>query len=62
MEFMGEIFADFFGLNQSKFQWIIDQKAREDEAAARKARRRREQQDAVEYESVSTLEQGAKAE
>ncbi len=21
---MGEVFADFFGLNQSKFQWVID--------------------------------------
>jgi hypothetical protein len=24
MEFMGEVFADFFGLNQSKFQWAQD--------------------------------------
>ena len=46
MEMVGEVFADFFGLNQSKFQWIIDQKEREDEERReRRARRaaRREQ-------------------
>ena len=26
MEFAGEIAANFFGLNQSKYQWIIDAK------------------------------------
>ena len=38
MEFVGEVAADFLGLNQSKFQWAIDQKALED---ATKARRRK---------------------
>ncbi len=37
---MGEVFADFFGLTQSKFQWAIDAKKREDEEAERRRRRR----------------------
>ena len=30
MEFAGEIAANFFGLNQSKYQWIIDAKKKEE--------------------------------
>ena len=30
MEFAGEIAANFFGLNQSKYQWIIDAKRKEE--------------------------------
>lgn len=58
MEFVGEVFADFFGLNQSKFQWIIDIKQREDEAIARRAARRaaRERQRAAAHDT--RLEEG----
>ena len=44
-EFMGEVFANFFGLTQSKYQWVIDAKQREEEEAAQHAleeRQRRE--------------------
>lgn len=36
-EFVGEVVADIFGMNESKFQWVIDA-ARDDEE--RKRRRR----------------------
>ena len=29
-DFIGEVFADFFGLTQSKYQYVIDAKERED--------------------------------
>ena len=44
-EFMGEIFANFFGLTQSKYQWVIDMKEAEEEKERHKAlcdRQRRE--------------------
>ena len=44
-EFMGEVFANFFGITQSKYQWVIDAKRREEEDAAQRAleeRQRRE--------------------
>ncbi len=48
MEFVGEVFADFLGLNQSKFQWIIDQKEREEEERReRRARRARQREEAA---------------
>jgi len=34
MEFAGEVLAEFFGLNQSKYQWVIDQMEREREEKA----------------------------
>ena len=36
-EFTGEIFANFFGITQSKYQWVIDAKNREEEEKAQKA-------------------------
>ena len=30
MEFLGEIAANFFGLNQSKYQWIVNAKKKEE--------------------------------
>ena len=36
-EFMGEVFANFFGITQSKYQWVIDAKNREEEEKAQKA-------------------------
>jgi hypothetical protein len=54
MEAVGEVFVNFLGLNQSKFQWIIDQKEREDEAAERRRIRALKQQDAA----MSHLEAG----
>ena len=31
MEFMGEVFANFLGLNKSKYQWILDAKEKRNE-------------------------------
>ena len=66
MEFVGEVFADFFGLSQSKFQWIIDQKEREDaEKAARRARREQRRREeaaaaaAAEAAAADALERGS---
>ena len=42
---MGEIFANFFGLTQSKYQWMLDAKEQEEAQARHKAlcdRQRRE--------------------
>jgi len=44
-EFMGEIFANFLGLTQSKYQWILDAKEQDEERERHKAlcdRQRRE--------------------
>ena len=30
MEFTGEIFANFFGLTQSRYQWVLDAKEQEE--------------------------------
>lgn len=32
-EFLGEIFANFFGLTQSKYQWVLDAKEADEERA-----------------------------
>ena len=31
MEFVGEVCADFLGLNDSQYQWIIDEQRRREE-------------------------------
>ncbi|KAG1684078.1 hypothetical protein DVH05_007918 [Phytophthora capsici] len=31
MDFAGEVLANFLGLNESKYQWIIDAQVREEE-------------------------------
>ncbi|KAG7394917.1 hypothetical protein PHYBOEH_004474 [Phytophthora boehmeriae] len=31
MEFAGEVIADFFGLTQSKYQWVLDAQKRDEE-------------------------------
>ena len=44
-EFVGEIFANFLGLTQSKYQWVLDAQKAEEEAARHKElcdRQRRE--------------------
>mmetsp|Transcript_2722 Transcript_2722/g.7471 ORF Transcript_2722/g.7471 Transcript_2722/m.7471 type:complete len:188 (+) Transcript_2722:56-619(+) len=58
MEFAGEMLAEFFGLNKSKFQWVIDQVEREKEEA-----RQRELEDAqrAELKRLEAEEEAAAA-
>jgi hypothetical protein len=45
MEFGGEVVATFFGLNRSKYDWILETKEREEqEAALRELERRQRKQ------------------
>lgn len=52
-EFMGEVVADFFGLNQSKYQWVLDQLERDRE---REEARKREE---AELEELARLQEMA---
>ncbi|KAG2769637.1 hypothetical protein PC129_g1031 [Phytophthora cactorum] len=42
MNFAGEVMANFLGLNQSKYQWIIDAQAREEEDKQQRQLERRQ--------------------
>ncbi|KAG3252184.1 hypothetical protein PI124_g3196 [Phytophthora idaei] len=42
MDFAGEVMANFLGLNQSKYQWIIDAQAREEEDKQQRQLERRQ--------------------
>ncbi len=58
---MGEVVANFFGLNQSKYQWVLDYKEQEERdkvQAEKEARQRRMLQlrEELEKEQASALE------
>eukprot|EP01041_Mallomonas_annulata_P014234 gene14234-30284_t len=60
LEYIGEVVADILGLNDSKYQWVIDGMDEEDWKAAREIQAKRERQNREHDESIltSNLESG----
>jgi len=74
MEFMGEVFANFLGLNKSKYQWILDAKEKEKKEKERamlehrqrkwliEQRRLKREKEQEEVEAADALKQADKLE
>jgi hypothetical protein len=59
MEFVGEVCADFLGLNDSQYQWIIDEHRRREADRLRRLRRLKALKAAREAREIDDMEGGA---
>ncbi len=53
MEIVGEVVADLIGLNESRFQYVLDSMSEEDMLKALQVQREREEEDRVYNESLA---------
>ena len=59
MEFVGEVCADFLGLNDSQYQWIIDEHRRREADRLRRLRRLKALKAARDTREIEDMEGGA---